>query len=758
MYKMALSSWPLLGRLARLGRARSWGRNFNPNAKKRRASEIKLVESSSLFDRDWYLQAYPDVAKAGIDPLVHYMDTGWREGRDPGPAFAGSSYLKAHADVARSGVNPLLHFIQFGYAEGRETFGRRAAVVDRPKVSFDFADPAPCASFPVVNAPPVLWRRAYRLDSRNDNFLAFGNCGAGYVADPDIRERMNAAFALFELLSGNRAQALDKSGFSWPEAGERMIDAWYVNSTQLRTRWNGEQFPFVLRAFQKDPLHDEVINLVGEGFVSSPLDIIDLHLRNPFFPLLFAVAEPTGELRGARLLAFPSLCRGGLHYPELLCSPSQAGIVALDVLKESNRLADRLLRLVYGDIEPAISAVQLDRCGADGTERLFQPDLKLWLEKVIHIRLTPTAGEDCSSGPFATAGAVSKEKKGGRLATLVLRHDMVPTIAALTEPRASERSTYSQAVPLLVASTDPDGPVILIELPGNLDPGLETLPEFATTRWPRIEMPEGEVPQRFPAGAIRLGNAKRLTDAELLVPTADGNLASRFASRQAITWLIKADGWTDGTLVKAIYALALQCGMHADSIAFIGSADPLSLSVAIDRFGGRVRRFVDVASSAREIETPLVGFLGAGVVLHDNRSVAVFSTILENDAVATASCVLITSGGRNSIAHLAVLDSGITDTNAAFDLARPEHELQLEHLWRTNYPVAEPLRDLWVTRSEALSTWLSERKPASAGERIHICSSLITASYCDEFATARFPKDLPGVAVNSAVRAEVLFG
>jgi glycosyltransferase involved in cell wall biosynthesis/SAM-dependent methyltransferase len=33
------------------------------------------------FERDWYLESYPDVAKAGIDPLEHYLSFGKSEGR-----------------------------------------------------------------------------------------------------------------------------------------------------------------------------------------------------------------------------------------------------------------------------------------------------------------------------------------------------------------------------------------------------------------------------------------------------------------------------------------------------------------------------------------------------------------------------------------------------------------------------------------------------------------------------------------------------
>ncbi|MES2017074.1 MAG: hypothetical protein V4484_11315 [Pseudomonadota bacterium] len=39
----------------------------------------------SVFDQRWYQLAYADVAAAGIDPFLHYSETGVHEGRFPGP-------------------------------------------------------------------------------------------------------------------------------------------------------------------------------------------------------------------------------------------------------------------------------------------------------------------------------------------------------------------------------------------------------------------------------------------------------------------------------------------------------------------------------------------------------------------------------------------------------------------------------------------------------------------------------------------------
>lgn len=72
-----------------------------------------------LFDSDWYLQQNPDVAAAGINPLQHYMQHGWHEGRDPNPLFDTSFYLEKNPDVAQAGINPLTHYSRDGWREGR---------------------------------------------------------------------------------------------------------------------------------------------------------------------------------------------------------------------------------------------------------------------------------------------------------------------------------------------------------------------------------------------------------------------------------------------------------------------------------------------------------------------------------------------------------------------------------------------------------------------------------------------------------------
>ncbi|UQB43251.1 hypothetical protein JX580_05085 [Thiomicrospira microaerophila] len=78
------------------------------------------IKATDLFDANWYLAQYPDIAKTTLDPALHYLIYGANEGRNPSAKFNTLDYLTEYADVALDGANPLIHFIKFGQYEGRK--------------------------------------------------------------------------------------------------------------------------------------------------------------------------------------------------------------------------------------------------------------------------------------------------------------------------------------------------------------------------------------------------------------------------------------------------------------------------------------------------------------------------------------------------------------------------------------------------------------------------------------------------------------
>ena len=101
---------------------------------------------SAVLDGAFYRAVYPDIVDAKLDPVRHYVESGWREGRDPAPWFSTRAYAAAHPDVVKAGWNPLHHFLVRGRREGREVVRsseaddyllRRARRGEEPAWSFD---------------------------------------------------------------------------------------------------------------------------------------------------------------------------------------------------------------------------------------------------------------------------------------------------------------------------------------------------------------------------------------------------------------------------------------------------------------------------------------------------------------------------------------------------------------------------------------------------------------------------------------------
>ena len=88
--------------------------------------ERELIARSGMFDVPWYLANCPEAATTQLDPILHYLEIGADEGRDPSPQFSSSGYLRQNPDVAAGGINPLVHYLKFGRAEGRQIIAFRS--------------------------------------------------------------------------------------------------------------------------------------------------------------------------------------------------------------------------------------------------------------------------------------------------------------------------------------------------------------------------------------------------------------------------------------------------------------------------------------------------------------------------------------------------------------------------------------------------------------------------------------------------------
>ena len=108
------------------------------------ADEVHRVISTAL-DCAFYRAANPDLADSGLDPIGHYVASGWREGRDPAPWFSTRAYVEAYPELARAGWNPLHHYLTVGRREGREV--ARSALADAYLLGHARRGEAPAWSF-----------------------------------------------------------------------------------------------------------------------------------------------------------------------------------------------------------------------------------------------------------------------------------------------------------------------------------------------------------------------------------------------------------------------------------------------------------------------------------------------------------------------------------------------------------------------------------------------------------------------------------
>src|SRR5437773_253947 len=122
-------------------------------------SDYEEVRKSGLFDAEYYLVTYPDVADRNLDPLVHYLEEGAGEGRNPYPDFDAGFYLEQCRARGEQPSNPLLHYLRIGAARGFKT--RREAG--------DGKSPKPTDQ---IGKPPILVAIESVRVSRDDQIHA----------------------------------------------------------------------------------------------------------------------------------------------------------------------------------------------------------------------------------------------------------------------------------------------------------------------------------------------------------------------------------------------------------------------------------------------------------------------------------------------------------------------------------------------------------------------------------------------------------
>ena len=75
-------------------------------------SHYALIRQSGLFDDAYYCRENPEVRQRNLDPLVHYLETGASELRNPSADFNAREYFQSCQDRGVKVENPLLHYLE----------------------------------------------------------------------------------------------------------------------------------------------------------------------------------------------------------------------------------------------------------------------------------------------------------------------------------------------------------------------------------------------------------------------------------------------------------------------------------------------------------------------------------------------------------------------------------------------------------------------------------------------------------------------
>ena len=95
-------------------------------------NEVLMDKLREGFDPEYYLTKNTDVLVAGIDPLEHFMTSGWRENRRPNSWFDSADYIARNASILDAETNPFLHFMMHkGELEGSASDKLSDAQVNR---------------------------------------------------------------------------------------------------------------------------------------------------------------------------------------------------------------------------------------------------------------------------------------------------------------------------------------------------------------------------------------------------------------------------------------------------------------------------------------------------------------------------------------------------------------------------------------------------------------------------------------------------
>ncbi|MBV9993348.1 MAG: hypothetical protein JOZ72_18895 [Alphaproteobacteria bacterium] len=406
------------------------------------------------------------------------------------------------------------------------------------------------------------------------------------------------------------------------DALDLVEDVWFASDTELRLRVSSRKSDAQMRFYQADRAAGGLVEIGALELKGDGALFADAATRNPFLPILVAVSDGS-----AGVLAFPSLCRGGAHYGELrVLAEWPSYITALR--RVSRALTDEFLG--WPDASPfAVGELKIDVREATGAERIFSAAFKQWLHELFALGLTLDetghAASDKARAHIERRAASEAPARNSGLG-LALPADALPTIAALVSRRLSIPEDAGTAVgSYVIADADSGVPRCSVSMPPLNGFLLPLQPADAAIPFPLLTREggaEGECKAPPLPLAIRYLSQSAPHEASLLFPAAPAaqvlkrSLSGEEKARARICVLVSGEASTFAASL-ARQTLAAQC----EVVAVDGNA---AINDAAAKAGGNYLLLAD-----------------GSIALHDPRTLETLLLLAQEDAVATASCVIL---------------------------------------------------------------------------------------------------------------------
>lgn len=342
------------------------------------------IRNSSWFDRFWYVETYRELNISPDNAVKHYCVFGILEERDPCPYFSTSFYLMCHDDVAKAGLNPLAHYISYGRKENREIAPSKYARLDLSGVVI----PNESNSVNIINfsnfylEDPIESEQSSSNGLDKESIIMVGQKVG--EANANLFEPIAASVKFFEILCDSYKTERKYRG-EWVEISKinftrYLQDVFLVGLNTIKLRCVLPEFlgaDISVEVYQPDINSKSVKNIFTLNTNVTAINIFSLELDNVFCPVLL-LFKSAGIVFLAQVIPFPSLFRGGLHESE----------IAIQTTSDTQELCELVVNYteeLLKDCEDfekisEINYIPINMTNISGNELLFDKNFMNWMK------------------------------------------------------------------------------------------------------------------------------------------------------------------------------------------------------------------------------------------------------------------------------------------------------------------------------------------------------------------------------------------